>query len=267
MGFASVRSLPFLNKPASSIPLQPYSSNTSEVFALLVPEVFDILSALKSIPYIVRLIFLKYRFYSVVLLLCCYCSVTRSCSTLSSTPGFPVPHHLLEFAQVHVHWVSDAIQPSHSVFPSSAFSLWQHQGLFQCVSCIGASASASVLPVNTQDWSPSEWTGWISLQSKGLSRVFSNTTVQTHQFFRAQPSSWSGFHICTWLLERLKVKVLVAQLGLTLCGPPDSCIHGISRQECSSGYPFPIQTFVGRVMLLLFNTVSRFVIAFLLRNI
>ena len=63
---------------------------------------------------------------------------------------------------------------------------------------IGVSASASVLPVNTQDWSPLGWTGWISLQYKGLSRVFSNTTVQKHQFFGTQPFLWSNSHICDY---------------------------------------------------------------------
>ena len=67
---------------------------------------------------------------------------------------------------------------------------------------IGVLASTSVLPMNTQDWSPPEWTGWISLQSKGLSRVFSNTTVQKHQFFCAQLSSQSNSHIHTWPLEK-----------------------------------------------------------------
>jgi len=67
---------------------------------------------------------------------------------------------------------------------------------------IGVSALASVLPKNTQDWSPLEWTGWISFQSKGLSRVCSNTTVQKHQFFVAQLSSQSSFHIHTWPLEK-----------------------------------------------------------------
>ena len=66
----------------------------------------------------------------------------------------------------------------------------------------GVSASTSVLPMNTQDWSPLGWTGWISLQSKGLSRVFSNTTVQKHQFFVAQLSSQSNSHIHTWPLEK-----------------------------------------------------------------
>ena len=67
---------------------------------------------------------------------------------------------------------------------------------------IGISASTSVLPMNTQDWSPLGWTGWICLQSKGLSRVFSNTTVEKHQFFRVQLSSWSNCHIHTWPLEK-----------------------------------------------------------------
>ena len=67
---------------------------------------------------------------------------------------------------------------------------------------IGVSASASVLPMNTQDWSPLEWTGWISLQPKGLSRVFSNTTVQKRQFVSAQLSLQSNFHIHRWPLEK-----------------------------------------------------------------
>ena len=66
----------------------------------------------------------------------------------------------------------------------------------------GVSASASVLPVKTQEWSPLGWTGWISLQSQGLSRVFSNTTIQKHQFFSAQLSSQSNSHIHTWPLEK-----------------------------------------------------------------
>ena len=66
----------------------------------------------------------------------------------------------------------------------------------------GVSASTSVLPMNTQDWFPLGWTSWISLQSKRLSRVFSNTTVQKHQFFCAQPSLQTNSHIHTWLLEK-----------------------------------------------------------------
>ena len=126
-----------------------------------------------------------------------------------STPGLPVPHQLPEFTQTHAHWVGDAIQPSYSLSaPSSpAPNPSQRQGLFHCVNSTwvgqstGVSASASVLQMNTQDWSPLGWTGWMSLQSKGLSRVFFNTTVQKHQFFSAQLSSQSNSHIHTWPLE------------------------------------------------------------------
>ena len=80
-------------------------------------------------------------------------------------------------------------------FPMSQLFTWGIQS-------IGVSASASVLPMNNQDLSPSGWTGWISLQSKGLSRVFSNTTVQKHQFFGTQLSSQSNSHMHTWPLEK-----------------------------------------------------------------
>ena len=136
---------------------------------------------------------------------------TQSCLTLCipmdcSTPSFPVHHQLPEFTQTHVHWVSDAIQPSHPLSSPSAPA--QHQGLFQWVSSssggqsIEASASASVLLKNIQDWFLLGLTGLISLWSRGLSRVF-NTTVQKHQFFGAQPSLGSNSHIHTWLLEKL----------------------------------------------------------------
>ena len=129
-------------------------------------------------------------------------SVTQSCPTLCdpmdcSTPGFPVHHQLLELTQTHVYQVSDAIQPSHPLSSPSppAFNLSQHQGLFQWSlfftsggQSIGVSASASVLPMNIQERFPVGWTGWISLHSKGLSRVFSNTTLQNHQFFGTQLS-------------------------------------------------------------------------------
>ena len=119
-----------------------------------------------------------------------FSSVTQSCPTLCdpvnrSTPGLPVHHQLLESTQTYVHCVGDAIQPSHPLsspsppsFPASG-SFPMSQLFASGGQSIGVSASASVLPMNTQDWSPLEWTGWISLQSKGLSRVFSNTTVQS----------------------------------------------------------------------------------------
>ena len=129
-------------------------------------------------------------------------SVTQSCPTLCdstecSTTGFPVHHQFPELAQTYVHQIGDAIQPSYSLLSPSppALSLSQHQGLFQWVSSsyqvasIRVAASASVLQMNIQDWFPLGWTGWIFFQSKGLSRVFSNTTVQKHQFFGYQLSS------------------------------------------------------------------------------
>ena len=131
-----------------------------------------------------------------------FSSVAQLCPTLCdpenrSTPGLPVHHQLPESTQSHVHWVSDTIQPSHplsSLSPPAPHPS-QHQGLFRWVSSshqvaqsIGVSASTSVLPMNTQNWSPLAWTGWISLKSKRLSRIFSNTTVQRHQFFSAQIS-------------------------------------------------------------------------------
>ena len=85
--------------------------------------------------------------------------------------------------------------PASDSFPMSQLFAWGGQS-------IGVSALASFLPKKSQGCSPSEWTGWISLQSKGLSRVFSNTTVQKHQFFGAQPSSQSNSHIHTWSLEK-----------------------------------------------------------------
>ena len=123
-----------------------------------------------------------------------------------STPGLPVHHQLPEFTQTHVHRVGDGVQPSYPLSSPSppAPNPSQHQSLFQWVNSSHEVAKVlpSVLPVNTQDWSPSEWTGWISLQSKGLSRVFSNIAVQRHQFFSTQPSSQSNSHIHTWPLEK-----------------------------------------------------------------
>ena len=85
--------------------------------------------------------------------------------------------------------------PASGCFPMSPFFISGSQS-------IGVSASTSVLPMNIQDWFPLGWIDWISLQSKGLSRVFSNTTVQKHQFFSTQLSSQSNFHIHTWPLEK-----------------------------------------------------------------
>ena len=230
-----------------------------------------------------------------------------------STPGVAVLHYCTEFDQTHIHWVSDAIQPFHSLSPVSppTLNLSQHQGLFQSrlfasggqsigdsasvlpmniqgwfpfssvaklwatlcdprtvahqaslsitnsrsllklmsiqsvmppassssvfpFSCfqsfpasgsfflrsqfwasggrsIGVSASARVLPMNIQGWLPSGLTGLISLQSKGLLRVFSSTTVQNYQFFSTEPSLLSNSHISTWELEKLKTTTTTKQ--------------------------------------------------------
>ena len=121
-----------------------------------------------------------------------FISVAQLCPTLCdpkncSTPGLPIHHQLPEFTQTLVHRICDAIQPSHPLwsrsppapnpsqhqsFPISQLFAWGGQS-------IGVSALPLVLPKNTQDWSPLEWTGWISLQSKGLSRVFSNLNIIT----------------------------------------------------------------------------------------
>ena len=135
-------------------------------------------------------------------------AVAQLCSTLCDpmdciTTGLLVHHQLTEPTQTHVYPIGDTIQPSHPLLSHSppTFNLSQHQGLFKWVfssggqSIIGVSTSTSVLPMNTQDWPPLEWTGCISLQPKGLSRVFSNTTVQKHQF-----SSTLYFKTCQILL-------------------------------------------------------------------
>ena len=132
-----------------------------------------------------------------------------SCDPMDcSTPGFSVLHYLPEFAQTCrlSQWYHPAISvgpfsscpqsfPASESFPMSQFFASGGRST-------GASASASVLPMNIQDWFPLGLTGWISLQPKGLSRVFYNTTVQKHQFFGAQLSSQSNSHMHTWLLEK-----------------------------------------------------------------
>ena len=129
--------------------------------------------------------------------------VAQSCPALCdsmdhSTPCFSVFHYLLEFAQIHVHWVKDAIQPSHPCPPfSSCLQPFSAAGSFPVSwlftsgdQIIGASASASVLPMNIQGWFSLGFTGLISLLSKRLSRVFSSTTIWKHRFFGCYPNSF-----------------------------------------------------------------------------
>ena len=144
-----------------------------------------------------------------------FSSVTQSCPTLCdpkvcSMPGLPVHHQLPELLRLissesvmpsshlilcHPLLLLPPIPPRIRLFSNSQLFAWGGQST-------GVSALTSFLPKKSQDWSPSEWTGWISLQSKGLSRVFSNTTVQKHQFFGPQLSSQSNSNIHTWPLEK-----------------------------------------------------------------
>ena len=160
-----------------------------------------------------RIVFVFFCFSCWVV--CCYCSAAQSCVTLqphglqhtrlpwpSPFPGAWSNTYLLS------QWchpiISSSIIPFSSCLQSflASRSFLMSQFLASGGQNIGASTSASVLPINIQDWFPLGWTGWISLQSKGLSRVFSNTTVQKHQFLSVQPSIWSNSHIHSWLLEK-----------------------------------------------------------------
>ena len=160
-----------------------------------------------------------------------------------STPGFPVHHQLLEFTQTHVHRVGDAIQPSHPLsspsplapqslpvsesFPTSQLFAWSGQS-------IGVSASTLFLPMNTQDWSPSEWTGWISFAVQGTLK-----SLLQHHSSKASILQHSAF--------------FTVQL---------------SHPYMTTGKTIALArwTFVGKVMSLLLNMLSRLVITFLPRS-
>ena len=245
-------------------------------------------------------------------------SVTQSCPTPCnpincSTPGVPVLHSLPEFSQTYVLWISDAIQPVYPLSSPSlpAFNLSQYQ-FFLPVSqhfisgsqSIGVSASASLLPMNIQGCFTLGLTGWISLLFKGLSRVFSNTTVHKHQFFGTQPllcliltsihDYWKNHMVCVNSFQSCPT---LLTLWTVACQAP--LYMGFSRQESWSGLPYPPPgdhsnprigpefpmsaafssrffttsintltkwTFVSQVMSLLFNMLSRLVIAFLWRG-
>ena len=181
-------------------------------------------------------------------ILCQFSSVAQLCPTLCdpmnrSMPGPSVHHQLLEFTQTHVHWVGDAIQPfilcrpllllpqflpAWESFPMRQLFTWGGQSA-------GVSALASVLPMNTQDWSPLEWTGCISLQSKGLTL---KSLLQHHSS---------------------KASILRRSAFLTV---------QLSHPYMTTGKTIVLtrQTFVGKVMSLLFNMLSRLVITFLPRS-
>ena len=184
MYFASVSSIPFL-------------SFTMPIFAWTVP--------------LISLILLKRSLVFTTL----FSSAAQSCPTLCNTmncsmQGLHVHHQLPEFTQTHVHLVGGAIQPSHPLSSHSppapippSIRVFSDESTLCMRWPKYWSFIFSISPSNEhQDWSPLEWTGWISLQSKGLSRVFSNTTVQKHQSFSAQLSLRSNSHIHTWLLKK-----------------------------------------------------------------
>ena len=151
-----------------------------------------------------------------------------------SMPGFPVLHHLPQLVQTHVHQVGDVMQPSCLLsFPSPASGSFLISQIYAS-SHRGIEASASVLSLNIQDWFPWGLTGLVRLQSNGLSRVFSNTTVQ--------------MYLVLW--------------------HSDCCMVQLSHLYMTSGKPIALtmRTFVGKIMYLLFNMLSRFVIAFLSRS-
>ena len=192
------------------------------------------------LPYIFRaLSSIIYLYYQSVQLL----SHVWLCDPMDcSTRGLPVPHQLQELAQCDVHrfwWCHPTISSSVARF-SSCLQSFPASGSFPGIQflsggqSIGVSASASVLPMNIQDWFPLGLTGLISLQSRGLSRIFSNTAVQKHQFFGTQLSLWSSSHI--------------------------------HLHDSWKNHSFDYIDLVGKVMSLLFNTLSRLVIAFLPRN-
>ena len=174
---------------------------------------------------------------------CCWCSVAKSSLTLQphdlQHTRLPCPL-LSQFAQTlgHSRWYYLTISSSGTSFSvclqSFPVSRYFSNKPTQHQMAKVLRVSASVLPMNIKSWFPLGLTGLISLQSKGLSRVLSKTTIQRHQFFSAQPSLWSNSHIRTWLLKKLT--------ALT------------------------IWTFISKVSSLLFNKLSRFVIAFLSRS-
>ena len=143
----------------------------------------------------------KVLFVVVQLLSCVWLFVTpEDCST----PGFPVLHYLLEFAQTHAHWISGAILCHPllllpSIFPS--IRVFSNESVLR-IRWLKFWASASVLPINLQGWFLLGLTSLISLLSKELSKVFSSTTIWKHQFFGVLPSLWYKSHIHTWLLEK-----------------------------------------------------------------
>ena len=190
----SVTILPVWDCLLSHIPIKEKEKVSIYIFFNHVSFIILVIKLCVTFPYIIK--------FSVQLLSCVWLCATPL------TPGFPVHHQLPELAQIHVHWAGVAIQPSHPLStPSPLSTIFPSIRVFSNESVLhsgsqSTAASASVLPMNIQDWFPLGLTSLISVLSKGLSRIFSNTTDQKQQFFSAELSLWSNSHIHTWLLER-----------------------------------------------------------------
>ena len=167
-----------------------------------------------------------------------------------STSGLPVLHHLPEFAQVQVHWISDVIQPSHPLLPTSSpgLNLSQHESFplsYLFISggqSIGAAVSITVLPVNTQDWFPLGWTGWISFRMDWLDFLAVQGTLKS--LLQYDSSKASILQCSAFFIAQLSHPYMTTGKTIALTG----------------------QTFVGKVMCLLLNMLSRLVITLLPRS-
>ena len=183
-----------ISRPLISISLSPALLHCLSLFTALVYSHVDYTNISSFHPYSYYQNILIIRSFKIALLLLISSHINRIvslhlCDMDSCMLDFPVYHQLPKLIPTHVHWVNDAIHPSHPAIPfSSCLQSFLASGSFPVSQSftsgsqnIGVSASAPVLPMNIQDWFPLRLTGLISLQSKGLSRVFSNTTVQKHQ--------------------------------------------------------------------------------------
>ena len=168
-----------------------YSIDISSIQLLFMSKNCQVINQIRSDQSLSRV-----RLFATPWITACQASLSitnsRSSLRLKSIESLMPPSHLILCRPLLLLPQS---LPASETFPMSQLFAWGGQST-------GVSALACFLPEKSQGWSPSEWTGWISLQSKGLSRVFSNITVQKHQFFSAQPSSQSNSHIHTWPQEK-----------------------------------------------------------------
>ena len=151
--------------------------------------------------YFSKYVYIYIQFSRVQLFMTPWTAARQASPSITNSWSLPKPCPLWRWCHPTISFSVNPFSSSPQSFPASG-SFPMSQLFASGGQSIGVSASTSVLPMNSQDWSPLEWTGWISLQSKGLSRVFSNTTVHKHQFFGTQLSLLSNSHIHTWPLEK-----------------------------------------------------------------